>query len=218
MNSKDITIEMMRPYSDYWNSKIYSTNHKLFHVNFSKNHKISWKYQQNLSNRNIFCKQISQPNKHKKKVSELCITHFWKMSWKHIQFRTQHVFKGSKERIQWFPGHMMKGLRQMRKCLKETDCVIEVHDARIPFSGRNSTFKNDITGNRPHILVLNKKDLVFGARAKSEGTYQEESVKERILSAEPTLSDVIFTNCKNIRCAGLQSVSAINYYTGHGSL
>ena len=130
------------------------------------------------------------------------------MSWKHIQFRTQYVFKGSKERIQWFPGHMIKGLRQMRKSLKETDCVIEVHDARIPLSGRNSTFKNDITGNRPHILVLNKKDLVFGARTKSKGTYQEEAVKERILSAEPSLSDVIFTNCKNIHCAGLQSVSA----------
>lgn len=40
-----------------------------------------------------------------------------------------------KEIIQWFPGHMGKGLKQMQQKLKTVDCVIEVHDARIPFSG-----------------------------------------------------------------------------------
>ena len=40
----------------------------------------------------------------------------------------------------------MKGLRQMRKALIETDCVLEVHDARIPLSGRNINFQHDIAG------------------------------------------------------------------------
>ena len=55
-------------------------------------------------------------------------------------FRKSFSFRGDKTNIQWFPGHMVKGLRQMRKALIETDCVIEVHDARIPLSGQNIFF------------------------------------------------------------------------------
>ncbi len=47
-------------------------------------------------------------------------------------------------RSAWFPGHMAKGLRQMQRVVAETDCVIEVHDARIPFSGRNRNFKSQV--------------------------------------------------------------------------
>ena len=101
---------------------------------------------------------------------------------------------------------MMKGLRQMRHALMQTDCVIEVHDARIPFSGRNSTFKQDIVGTRPHLLVMNKKDLVFERR---EAEKAQKIVRERILQEDSALSDVIFTNCKNVNCPGLQSVSQI---------
>ena len=56
-----------------------------------------------------------------------------------------------------FSGHMMKGLRQMRKALIETDCVIEVHDARIPLSGRNIDFQHDITGNVILLLSFPKR-------------------------------------------------------------
>ena len=59
-------------------------------------------------------------------------------------FRKSFSFRGDKTNIQWFPGHMVKGLRQMRKALIETDCVIEVHDARIPLSGRNINFQHNI--------------------------------------------------------------------------
>ena len=51
----------------------------------------------------------------------------------------------------------MKGLRQMRKALIETDCVIEVHDARIPLSGRNIDFQHDITGNVILLLSFPKR-------------------------------------------------------------
>jgi len=130
------------------------------------------------------------------------------------EFRQWFSFRGDKKNISWFPGHMIKGLRQMRKALIETDCVVEVHDARIPLTGRNINFQHDITGNKPHILVLNKKDLVFNPESdgKSQNTekrttdYLQQDIRERILKHEPNLSDVIFTNCKNVRCEGLQSV------------
>ena len=60
--------------------------------------------------------------------------------------------------LRWFPGHMHKGLEQMQARLKDIDCVIEIHDARIPFSGRDMQFRTFIQ-LRPHILLLNKADL-----------------------------------------------------------
>ncbi|NWS68536.1 MTG1 GTPase, partial [Crotophaga sulcirostris] len=61
----------------------------------------------------------------------------------------------------WFPGHMAKGLRQMRASLRRADCLIEsfsLAPAHIPLSGRNPLLQEAL-GIRPHVLVLNKMDL-----------------------------------------------------------
>lgn len=111
-------------------------------------------------------------------------------------FRT--AFKlNSKGIINWFPGHMGKGLRQMQQKLKQVDCIIEVHDARIPFSGRNSEFKHTISGVKPHILVLNKKDLA------DKTTFR--SISEQIKKDEG-IDNVIYTNCKNQECTGIRKL------------
>lgn len=72
-------------------------------------------------------------------------------------FRSAFDF-GGRDVAHWFPGHMAKGLKQMRANLKNVDCIIEIHDARIPFSGRNPVFQETLDV-RPHLLVLNKMDL-----------------------------------------------------------
>ena len=59
--------------------------------------------------------------------------------------------------IQWFPGHMTKTRRLMEKDLKLVDIVIELTDARIPFSSRNPEIDR-ILGNKPRLLLLNKCD------------------------------------------------------------
>jgi len=52
---------------------------------------------------------------------------------------------------------MARGLQEMGRVLVNADCILEVHDARIAFSGRNEEFRKHVTGGRlPHILVLNK--------------------------------------------------------------
>lgn len=95
----------------------------------------------------------------------------------------------------WFPGHMGKGLKSMQTKLKSVDCIIEVHDARIPLSGRNSDFKYTISGIKPHILVLNKLDLI------------ESSHKRKIKkSLQNDYENIIFTNCKNQKCKGVQEI------------
>ncbi|KAM6067361.1 mitochondrial ribosome-associated GTPase 1 isoform 3-T4 [Chlamydotis macqueenii] len=72
-------------------------------------------------------------------------------------FRERFDF-GGRDVASWFPGHMAKGLRQMRASLRRADCLLEVHDARIPLSGRNPRLR-ELLGIRPHVLVLNKMDL-----------------------------------------------------------
>jgi len=69
--------------------------------------------------------------------------------------------------LKWFPGHMNKGLRLMQILLQKCDCVVEVHDARIPFTGRNPKLK-DTLRNRPHVLVLNKADLLGNTKKKQD--------------------------------------------------
>ena len=61
-------------------------------------------------------------------------------------------------KIQWFPGHMTKALREMEQNIKLVDLVIYVLDARAPFSCLNPQF-SEILGNKPIIFVLNKTDL-----------------------------------------------------------
>ena len=43
--------------------------------------------------------------------------------------------------VQWFPGHMAKTRRIMASNLKLVDAVVEITDARIPFSSRNPTLR-----------------------------------------------------------------------------
>lgn len=60
--------------------------------------------------------------------------------------------------INWYPGHMEKAKRLMRKEYDNIDLVYELIDARIPVS---SKIKNvyDVIGNKPKILIMTKKDL-----------------------------------------------------------
>ena len=60
--------------------------------------------------------------------------------------------------IQWFPGHMAKTKRMMRECLSEVDIIIELLDARIPYSSKNPEINSLING-KPKLTVLTKSTL-----------------------------------------------------------
>ena len=65
-------------------------------------------------------------------------------------------------KIQWYPGHMHKAGKEMRKILPSVDLVIEILDARIPFSSENPMLAQ-IRGDKPRIKILNKRDLADDA-------------------------------------------------------
>ncbi len=60
--------------------------------------------------------------------------------------------------INWYPGHMEKTKREIRKISPLIDFVLELVDARIPLSSKVVGI-DDIIKNKPHILVMTKKDL-----------------------------------------------------------
>jgi ribosome biogenesis GTPase A len=60
--------------------------------------------------------------------------------------------------IQWFPGHMHKARKEIEEVVPKIDVIIEVLDARIPFSSENPLISS-IRGDKPCVKVLNKRDL-----------------------------------------------------------
>ena len=60
--------------------------------------------------------------------------------------------------IQWFPGHMHKARVELQLAIPKVDVVIEILDARIPFSSSNPLLA-ELTADKPCLKVLAKNDL-----------------------------------------------------------
>lgn len=58
----------------------------------------------------------------------------------------------------WFPGHMAKARRLMSEQIKAIDCIVEVRDARLPFSSANPML-HELKGQKPTLIVFSKSDL-----------------------------------------------------------
>ncbi|XP_037078203.1 mitochondrial GTPase 1-like [Pollicipes pollicipes] len=101
------------------------------------------------------------------------------------------------ESLRWFPGHMRTGWHQMEAKLRAVDAVIEVHDARVPFSGRNARFEQALAA-RPRLLVLNKADLVT----------KEDQRRVAARMARDGAGDApVFACCRDQADAGLRSLA-----------
>lgn len=61
-------------------------------------------------------------------------------------------------KLQWYPGHMTKSIRQLQEDMKLIDLLIEIVDARIPVSSRNPDIEKMCQG-KSRIIILNKADL-----------------------------------------------------------
>lgn len=64
---------------------------------------------------------------------------------------------------QWYPGHMTKARRMMQEDIKLIDLVIELVDARVPFSSRNPDI-DELAKNKSRLILLNKSDLADKAK------------------------------------------------------
>lgn len=60
--------------------------------------------------------------------------------------------------IDWYPGHMAKATRQIAEIMTKVDLVLEVLDARLPFSSANPQLET-LRRHKPCVKLLNKNDL-----------------------------------------------------------
>ena len=74
--------------------------------------------------------------------------------------------------INWYPGHMSKAKRQMQEDLKIIDAVVEILDARIPFSSKNPDI-DQMAKNKYRIIILNKADLADRSKTDEWKRYYE---------------------------------------------
>ena len=75
--------------------------------------------------------------------------------------------------IQWYPGHMHKASKEIKEILPQVDLIIEILDARIPFSSQNPMI-NSRRGSKPCIKILNKSDLADADITRQWQTYFEQ--------------------------------------------
>lgn len=60
--------------------------------------------------------------------------------------------------FQWYPGHMAKAKKIMQDDMKLIDVVIELVDARIPYSSKNPDI-DALAKNKSRVILLNKSDM-----------------------------------------------------------
>ncbi|MPS31165.1 MULTISPECIES: ribosome biogenesis GTPase YlqF [unclassified Salinivibrio] len=101
-------------------------------------------------------------------------------------------------KIQWFPGHMHKARKEIEEAIPKIDVIIEVLDARIPFSSENPLIRT-LRGEKPVIKVLNKRDLADPAMTEMWMAHleQEQGVSAMaITTSHPHEVNQIMDRCR----------------------
>ncbi|HAS61475.1 MAG TPA: ribosome biogenesis GTPase YlqF [Vibrio sp.] len=102
--------------------------------------------------------------------------------------------------IQWFPGHMHKAQKEIAEAIPQIDVIIEVLDARIPFSSENPMI-SELRGEKPVVKVLNKRDLADPEMTQLwiEHLEKESNVKAiAITTTQPQEVQKILELCRKI--------------------
>lgn len=86
----------------------------------------------------------------------------------------------NKNPIQWFPGHMAKTRRMMKECLPLVDIILELLDARIPYSSKNPEIEKLAEG-KPKLTVLTKASLANPDISRKWKEYYEKKGDKVIL-------------------------------------
>lgn len=101
--------------------------------------------------------------------------------------------------IQWFPGHMHATRKAIAERMKTgIDVVIELLDARMPGSSANPLLA-ELTGNKPKLKVLNKRDLADPERTEAWLTHYNAQAETRAIAldaSESTPAQKLLAACR----------------------
>ncbi|VUD56745.1 Ribosome biogenesis GTPase A [Thalassocella blandensis] len=113
--------------------------------------------------------------------------------------------------IQWYPGHMHKAQKEIRQTLPKVDLIIEILDARIPFSSENPLIAS-IRGDKPCVKVLSKSDLADEEKTRSWQEYLEQERHVKTLATtmhDPSKIKQIPELCNKLVPERAQSVKKV---------
>lgn len=114
--------------------------------------------------------------------------------------------------VHWYPGHMHKAQKEIKEVLPQVDLLIEVLDARIPYSSENPAIAA-MRGDKPCIKVLSKTDL---ADPDATALWQEHLERERgvktfaTTTEQPAKMKQILELCRKMLPERDASVKSIN--------
>ncbi|MDX1804174.1 MAG: ribosome biogenesis GTPase YlqF [Alcanivorax sp.] len=83
--------------------------------------------------------------------------------------------------INWFPGHMNKAIREIHDILPKVDLIIEVVDARLPYSSANPVIER-FRADKPCLKLLSKSDLADPAITQQWLDHLQQDPKVRALA------------------------------------
>ncbi|MCE2595356.1 ribosome biogenesis GTPase YlqF [Motilimonas cestriensis] len=116
--------------------------------------------------------------------------------------------------VHWYPGHMHKAQREIREAMPNVDLIIEVLDARIPYSSENPVI-TEVRGDKPCIKILNKSDLADPAITQLWLDYYNQQPNMRavaLTTQEPEQVRAILDLCRAMfpaRDQGLENIRAM---------
>lgn len=91
--------------------------------------------------------------------------------------------KKDKLHIHWYPGHIAKAEKKLKEQLSLVDAVIEVLDARLPFSSSYDNITR-LLGEKPRLILLNKADLTDKSELKKWISLLEEKTGFPVLTTD----------------------------------
>lgn len=114
--------------------------------------------------------------------------------------------------VHWYPGHMHKAQKEIKEALPQVDLLIEVLDARIPYSSENPAI-TQMRGGKPCIKVMTKTDLADPLMTDKWQTHfeQERGVKTFATSTQdPSNIKQLLTLIRQMLPQKDASIKAIN--------
>ncbi len=103
--------------------------------------------------------------------------------------------------VQWYPGHMAKAKRMMQENMKLIDVVIELVDARIPYSSKNPDI-DGLAKGKSRVILLNKYDMADSGYTNAWRAYYESKgyfvalVNSKNGTGVKQVKDVVFKACE----------------------
>ncbi|WP_036430092.1 ribosome biogenesis GTPase YlqF [Mycoplasmopsis felis] len=110
----------------------------------------------------------------------------------------EEIKKDYDQLINWYPGHMTKGFREIKEISNLADIFIVVLDARCPISSYNEDF-DQIAPNKQRLFIITKSDLM--------DVNKKEMITKRFYGSEILWLDLRKQSAKKIILSKLKQMS-----------